>query len=152
MSECECKRKRAESDDNAIRATHEFKNNLTYSSFVKMCQLVYNSYNVSCDSVLMETAANIPLPDLRRILTYIKNPRRRRECNRLEIYADDIIEGHMDHWTKINDERIAFLLPLTDKSFWELVQCHKKLRSPVDMSIEQFRTLMEIIVVQEEEV
>jgi hypothetical protein len=145
MDRCDCKRKREETDQAARRAIDAFEANPTYDLFVDMCQTVYTSYCTCCDGVLHEVATKVPLLDLKRILTFLHDPKNDRMRQRLEMYPEDIVDGHMSHWKEQSDERIELLLPYTGTKFWERMQLKNLLRSPEDMSVEAFRDMINVI-------
>jgi len=148
MARCDCKRKREESDQTAFRAIDAFEANPTYDLFLEMCQIVYTSDNTCCGGVLHDVATKVPLGDLEMILAYLHDPKKGQVRQQLELYPDDLIDGHMSHWKEQSDERIAVLLPFMGYEFWEMMQRKNLLRLPSDMSVEAFREMIKVIAAE----
>lgn len=127
-----------------------FEKNPTFATFYEMIVSVTQYDNYQCADTLGDMGYKIPVPELKKILEFIKSEGADDRWDQCELSEHTIIESHHygNKWLDMSDERLEALKPyLDDDDFWENLIISARLRSPKDMSTDALRAMFNAILV-----
>jgi len=135
------------------KAFADFTKDPTFQTFFDMCEIISESEDYQCADTLSDVGHRIPLPELKKIVEFIQTHGADYKYVECELSVSSIIESHVwaSGWGNMSEERLAYLLPLLDTrkysgGFWEMCMDRGRLRDVTDLSLEEFRTVVHILI------
>lgn len=133
-------------DKIACRLLNEFEENPTYDTFYKLCKSVSSRYTYQCTDSLVGTASKIPIPELKKIMTFIADIEVDPSWTGCELSIEPIIQGHKNQWLTMSLERLESLMPFLNESFWNYLADYEPIYEPSEMSVMEFNQVLNTIL------